>query len=336
MLKQTTSIPKLESVNVMKRAIVTGASGFVGSRLVGELVSKGVEVIAVVRSDKSDLTELVKYENVKIVFCSLEKILHLTTIIDSRDFDVFYHFAWSGTSGNDRSNAQLQISNIQSTCDAIYVSKELECKKFVNAGSITEYEVMKYLSIDGTTPAQSSLYSIAKLAADFMAKTLSIKLGIDYINAVISNIYGPGEKSSRFVNTTIRKFLNHETVSFTLGTQLYDFIYITDAVKSLYLVGEFGRANHIYYIGNINPLPLKEFVIRIRDIVDKDIVIEFGSIPFSGTTLSYDEFDNQRLKKEFDFDCLVSFDEGIKKTLEWIHKIDNKTISSRTKMEQKR
>jgi len=59
----------------MKKAIVTGATGFAGGWLVKELVSQGVKVIAVVRSEKSDVTLLKQHDNVRIVVCPLLRLL---------------------------------------------------------------------------------------------------------------------------------------------------------------------------------------------------------------------------------------------------------------------
>ena len=81
----------------MKKAIVTGASGFVGSALVKLLSAKGIETIAVVRSEASVLEHIRNLPNVSIYFCDMEHITDLMRQILDRDFDVFFHFAWEGT-----------------------------------------------------------------------------------------------------------------------------------------------------------------------------------------------------------------------------------------------
>lgn len=299
----------------MKKAIVTGATGFVGGWLVKELVSRGVEVIAVVRSEESDMTVLQQYDNVRIVVCPLDEITTLPLLIFDNDVDVFYHFAWAGTSGMDRADVRMQLRNVQASCEAIEAASKMGCKKFINAGSIMEYEAMQYISIDGTMPGLGNIYSTAKQTADFMAKTLAVNLKLPYVNAIISNIYGTGEKSARFINTTIRKFLNKEKTSFTHGEQLYDFIYASDAARAFFLVGENGQPYTSYYIGNSIPYPLKDFIIKMRNVVDSDINLTFGEIPFQGALLKYTEFDTTKLNKEFGFETEVTFEEGIEKLL---------------------
>ena len=62
----------------MKRAIVTGANGFIGSNLVNELLSHDIEVIAVVRNEESDIQSLPENKKLKVVYCELKVIESLT------------------------------------------------------------------------------------------------------------------------------------------------------------------------------------------------------------------------------------------------------------------
>lgn len=302
----------------MKKAIVTGATGFLGSWLVKELSSSGIEVTAVVRSLHKEAEILAQLENVKIVKCQLSDMERLPEIIEERDIDVFYHLAWAGTSGMERADVRLQLQNVQASCDAVAAASAIGCRKYVNAGSIMEYEAMQYIPSDGSRPGRGSIYSSAKLAADYMSKTVAVSYNLSYINAIISNIYGPGEKSARFVNSTLRKLLSGERACFTHGEQLYDFIYASDAAKAFRLVGEKGEAFGSYYIGSKEPHPLKEFIIKMRDAVDDSIELFFGEVPFEGASLDYGWFDMQKLHAELGFVPETTFEQGIRNTSEWI------------------
>ena len=77
----------------MKKAIVTGANGFIGSWLIKELVKNDVEVIAVVRNEKSNIESIANIEGLRIVYCDLNEIQTLPEKIADRDIDVFYHLA---------------------------------------------------------------------------------------------------------------------------------------------------------------------------------------------------------------------------------------------------
>ena len=248
----------------MKKAIVTGANGFVGTAVCRELAGQGVEVIAVVRHPEEVIRGIESVPGIRIVYADLSGFRHLAEVIPDRDIDALYHFAWVGSAGPLRGDADVQMRNVQYTCDTVKACAEMGCGRFVFASSIMEYEIEATMATDAT-PGINTLYCSAKVAADYMARTLAGSLEVDYIRAVISNIYGPGEMSPRLVNTSIRKMLRGEHCAFSAGEQMYDFIYITDAAKTFAAIGEKGIRNRTYYIGSPEPKPLKEFLLAMRD-----------------------------------------------------------------------
>lgn len=304
----------------MKKVIITGANGFIGKNLVRTLANKGIKVYAVVKDMTSDISEINVIPNVEIIYCSLRNILELELKINDRDIDVFYHFAWAGTSGNLRANYELQLENVKSSCDSVKAAKNMQIKKFVLAGSILEYECQKYISEDCSRYGLSHIYSTAKLSAHYMSKILSYNLGVDFINTIISNAYGVGEISQRLVNSTIVKLLKGEKTLFTKGDQLYDFIYIDDVVRAFELIGDFGIPFKTYYIGNKKPTLLKEFLITIRDCIDKNIQLGLGELPSNKTYIDYTEFSTMGLYEDFNFQPSINFEEGINLTTKWLRK----------------
>lgn len=305
----------------MKKVIITGANGFIGKNLVRNLALKGIKVYAIVKNITSDISEIENISNVEIIYCDLENILELKQKICNQNIDVFYHFAWAGTSGNTRANYELQLINAKACCDAVKAAREMEIKKFVLAGSIMEYECQKYISQDFAQPGLGNIYSTAKLSAHYMAKTLAYNLGIDFVCATISNVYGVGEVSQRLINTTIIKLIKNEETSFTEGNQLYDFIYIDDAIRAFELIGQYGKSFKTYYIGNKKPQLLKEFLLKIRNCVNKNVELGLGKVTFNGVSLNYTEFSTMGLYEDFDFKPIVNFEDGIKFTSEWLRKI---------------
>ncbi|MBR7000809.1 MAG: NAD(P)-dependent oxidoreductase [Lachnospiraceae bacterium] len=301
----------------MKKVIVTGANGFVGTAVCKELSGRGIEVIAIVRHPDEVITSIANDERIRIVYCDLSQFGKLADIIPDRDIDVFYHFAWVGSAGPLRGNPDVQMKNVQYTCDSVKACADMGCKRFVFASSIMEYEIAATMATEAT-PGINTLYCSAKVAADYMARTIAGSLGVDYIRAVISNIYGPGEMSPRLINTSLRKLLNGEHCAFSAGEQMYDFIYITDAAKTFAAVGEKGKRNKTYYIGSQEPKPLKIFLKEMRDCIDPEIEIGLGEIPFNGVSLSYKEFDINAVKEDTGFVPEISFDNGIRNTIAWI------------------
>lgn len=304
----------------MKKVIVTGANGFIGTALCKELTAQGTEVIAVVRNEEEDISDIVDLPGLRIVYCDLSCFNNLKDYIGDRNIEALYHLAWVGSAGELRGDSDVQVKNIQYACDTVKACAEIECKKFIFACSIMEYEIEAMMATD-EVPAINTLYSSAKVAADYMTRTIAGTLGVSYIRAVISNIYGPGERSQRLINTSIRKLLSGGHCAFSAGEQMYDFIYITDAAKAFIAIGEKGTANRTYYIGSRSPRPLKEFLCEMRDQVDTSIEIGLGELPFNGVSLSYHEFDIHAVKNDTGFVPVVSFAEGIQRTIKWIREM---------------
>ena len=213
--------------------------------------------------------------------------------------------------------AEVQLKNVQYSCDTVRTAAAIGCKRFVFASSIMEYEIEAAMETE-KIPGINTLYCSAKVAANYMERTLAGSLGMNYIRAVISNIYGPGEVSPRLVNTSLRNMLSGEHCSFSPGNQLYDFIYITDAARAFMAIGEKGASNRTYYIGSLHPRPLKDFLLEMRDCVDPSLEIGLGDIPFNGISLTYDEFDIDAVRRDTGVVPEVTFREGIKQTIQWI------------------
>lgn len=296
---------------------MTGANGFIGTALCRVLSDDGVKVIAVVRNEEENVRNIEKIEGLSIVYCDLSEFKNLATVIADIDFDVFYHLAWIGSAGPLRGDIDVQMKNVQYTCDTVKACADLGCKRMVFASSIMEYEIGALMATD-STPDINTLYSSAKVAANYMARTIAASMGVDYIRAVISNVYGPGESSPRLVNTSLKKLLKGEHCSFSPGEQIYDFIYITDAAKTFVAIGDKGVANRTYYIGSRNPKPLKEFLCKMRDQVNPTIELGLGDLPFNGISLTYEEFDVNAVEKDTGFVPEVTFEQGIKNTIDWI------------------
>lgn len=297
------------------RAIVTGATGFVGKNIVNELMKNSIEVIAVdVNTDHvpSDWNEKVTCVKLNIFDENEYQVL------EQYKAEMIFHLAWAATSGNMRGDVSLQLDNAKYACKLMEYLAKNGCKRFVFAGSIMEYEAMEYISKDNSNPSLGMMYSTAKLTANFMLKTLANSLHMEYINVLISNIYGAGEKSARFLNTMLRKMMNNEDIELTHCNQLYDFIYVTDAAKAIVASGIKGISMNTYYIGNKQPLPLRNFVEQMMNVTQSSSNLEFGKIPYNNAMLTYKEFNTSKVVDELEVYYEYDFEQGIKKTLEWM------------------
>lgn len=299
----------------MKKVIVTGANGFVGSALVRELVTNNIEVIALVRGNHCD--NLPESELISVYSFDLENVIDMKEILADCGADTFYHFAWAGSAGAARANTQLQLNNAQWTVDCLRLAKELGCDRFVDAGSIMETETMQAVYNAGNRPGLGYIYGSGKLVAHCMCKSVAADIGIDLVWAMITNAYGVGERSPRMVNTTIQKCIRGEAPQFTAGTQNYDFVYIDDVARAFRLIGENGKPFCEYLIGSSQAKPLKEFLLEMKESIAPDLEFIFGDIPFTGINLSLDDFDCSITEKDTGFRAEVNFAEGCRRTRDW-------------------
>jgi nucleoside-diphosphate-sugar epimerase len=297
------------------KAIITGASGFIGSALVKNLYDHGYDVTVVLRSKDSNHDRLPR--GVKIVYEDIRN-LHQLISLELGTFDVFYHLAWMGVSGDGRFDTSLQLLNIQSTLDAVEVAQKLGCKRFVGAGSIMEDESLFLSETVGKPMPMPYLYGAAKLSAHLLSKTKADDLRIEHVWAKITNAYGPGENSPRFINSTLRKIAKHEKLEFTAGTQNYDFIYIDDVAEAFRCMGEKGKNNSTYVIGSGKAQALRSYVESLHKSTGADQTLVFGDIPYRGVNLDLSRFDTNNLYEETGFVPKISFEEGIKRTYAWI------------------
>lgn len=306
----------------MKKAIVSGANGFVGAAVVKELADHGYEVFALARKNHND--HIPTGERIHFIPFELEQAEQLKEVIPADTYEAFYHFAWTGSAGNARADTKLQLQNAQWTIDCMRVSKALGCRRFVPAGTIMEHETIAAAYTQGNQPGLGYIYGSGKAVAHMMCMSIAAKEGIDLVWPKITNAYGPGERSPRLVNTTIRKCIAGESPQFTAGTQNYDFVYIDDIARAFRLIAENGQPFHHYLIGSSHAKPLKEFLLEMKESIAPSLDFKFGDIPFTGINLPLSAFDASETEKDTGFKAEVSFGEGCRRTMEWWKKEEEK------------
>lgn len=292
----------------MKNVLVTGANGFLGKNLLRELLSQNKQVFAVCNSLDAEFSS---NKNIKWIKPRGRNPLELENELRDKCISCIYHLAWSGTSGENRANYNIQIDNIKLACDYVILSSKIDCKRFIYASSINEIETYEYLQMNNIQPGGGYIYGSAKLAAHLMAEVVAKQNMIDFIPCLITNIYGAGEKSARLINDSVRKLHNGKHCSFSAGNQTYDFIYITDAVNAIISVGEKGKAFNQYYIGSDNPRPLKDFLLEMKSVVAPESEIGLGDLPFYGKNIDYSQFDIKKVEKDTGYHNKISFVKGI-------------------------
>lgn len=300
----------------MEKVIITGADGFVGSYTVQKFLNEGKDVLALDMG--AEAKRLIPHQNLQYMQCDISDIKTLLEKIEPGKYDTFIHFAWAGSSGSSRADYALQMQNVKSTVDCVKAAKELGCTRFIGAGSIMEYEMEDSTHTQGNMPSPYYIYSLGKFVAHSMSKIVAAEIGIDLLWPMITNAYGVGELSPRFVNTTLRKMINNNPLEFTAGTQNYDFVYVSDVAKAFYLVAKCGKPFCEYMIGSGNARPLKEFILEMQQACAPEQQIHFGDVPYMGTILPLSTYSIKALQEDCGYKPEVSFAEGTRKTMEWL------------------
>ena len=297
----------------MKKVVVTGATGMIGVTLIEYLLSKDIEVLAIIRENSKRRKNLKENKNLKIIECNLENLKNLE--IKESKYDVFYHFGWDGTFGNDRNQIEKQELNVEYTLDAVKLAKRLGCNTFIGAGSQAEYGRVDGIINSKTETNPETEYGKAKLLAGIKSRELANSLEIKHIWTRVFSVYGPYDGENTMIMTSIREMLNGMSPDYTLGEQNWNYLYSKDAIEALFLLGEKGINNKVYCIAKTKKL--YEFIEIIKTAINSDIHLNFGKIPYSEKQVMNLSVDITELINDTGFEPKIGFQKGIEETIEW-------------------
>lgn len=301
----------------MRKVIVTGGTGFIGGWLLEELVSRQLEIIALVRRIPSE-NELHKGLKVRYIQYYSEEYKQLTEVTD---IDTFYHLAWGGVAPEDKDNSDLQIENIRFAVEMLELSSKLNVSKFIATGTVAEYSFCENVMNFNDKQTPNDMYGAAKTAAHYMLETRARQLDIPFIWAVLPSTYGEGRTDKNILTYTIQTLLNGKRPSYGYLTQMWDFLYVKEVARALYLIGEKGVVGKTYGIGSGDYRPLKDYIISIRNIIDESLPIGIGDKP----ALSQKAFSScvniSELTEDTGFVPEICFEKGIISTIDYYRKL---------------
>lgn len=298
----------------LKRAVITGGTGMLGLALMRLLVQKGIEVLVLVHPGSAKISRIPAHPLVEIAECGLEE---MNGFIAEKTYDAFFHFAWAGTYGNVRNNMYLQNDNIRYTLDAVELAKRLGCQVFCGAGSQAEFGRVEGRLSSKTPAFPETGYGMAKLCAGQMSRRVCAEAGIRHVWFRILSTYGPFDGPQTMVMSGIRQMLAGERPSYTKGEQLWDYLHCDDAARAFYLSALRGRDGAVYCIGSGQPRLLRDYITVIRDTAAPGAEIGFGEVPYFENQVMYLCADITELTEDTGFVPEISFEEGIRQTVEW-------------------
>ena len=301
----------------MKKALVTGATGFIGSRLVKELIDNNIEVIALVRDVEKakdvlgDSVEAIEYHSYE----------YDALMVGNHHIDAFYHLAWEGVAPEKKNDRVLQVKNIDLAMEMLEYAKSIGAKRFIATGTVAEYAFCEDIMDVNAKQTPNDLYGAAKTASHYMLETWARNIDMPFNWVVIPSTYGEGRRDNNILTYTIKSLLKREKPSYGYLTQMWDFLYVGEVARALYLIGQKGIEGKTYAIGSGDYRPLREYVEVIRDTIDTDLELGIGEIPSMSDKAFSSCVSISELNKDTGFIPQVTFEEGIKKTIEYYRMI---------------
>ena len=304
------------------RMLITGGAGFIGSEFVRQAVRKGHQVAVVDKltyaGDLERLSEVRK--DITFYKADISNQEFIEHIFEKENPEVIVHFA--AESHVDRSLLDpypFISSNVLGTQVLLEVSKAKGVELFVN---MSTDEVYGDLGKEGSFTEESPLkpnspYSTTKASADMLGRAYYRSFGLPVVTIRASNNYGPWQYPEKFVPVIILKALHDEKIPvYGDGTNVREWLYVTDCAEGIMAAIDRGKAGEIYNIGSKEEKQNIEVAKAILELLGKgEELIEFVK-DRPGHDFRY-SLDTTKAKRELGWEAKTSFDEGLKKTVEW-------------------
>lgn len=294
---------------MIKRIIVTGATGAVGSAVVRRALVNGISVTCIVHQGSKRLGNLPKDERLSIVECDLSDYKNLQM---EGQYDAFIHLSWEKTFGASRDDAEVQTRNIQYTLDAVQLAHRCGCTVFVGAGSQAEYGVQSVDLTPDLPVKPESGYGIAKYAAGKLSAMLCKSLRMRQCWVRILSVYGPNDGENSLISYLIREFKSGNSPLLTKCEQMWDYLYADDAADAILAVAEKGVDGKAYPLGSGNGRKLSAYVEDIKNAICPNIDVHYGAKEYYPHQPMHLVADIADLKEDTGWKPKVSFTEGIK------------------------
>ena len=302
-----------------ERVLVTGGTGFIGRNVVDELIRRGYEVHSLVYPPFApEKKGLVQYEMNLLDNKQLEEFFNL------HSFENLIHLAWYV--GPKCHIHDLNLDWTIATLNLLKLFKESGGKKFLGAGTISEYEYKYGYLVEEQTPTDpQTLYGNTKNAIFNIAKVYCKQNNIEFKWPRIFNLYGPAEKPQRLMPSVINSCLKGEDVKVSDCLKFQDYLHVEDTARGIVDVFEADIQGAVNICSG-KPMQLRTIVEKIAQLTNFKGNILWGAIPAAfGDDLVAGN--NEKLKST-GWTQKYSLDEGLKMTIEWWKDYNRREINS--------
>jgi len=316
----------------MKKVLVTGGAGFIGSNFIN-FILKEREDVFVVNLDKltyagnlANLTSIEKKENYVFIKGDITNEEIVKYIFEEYEITQVINFA--AESHVDRSILGSEVffrTNVLGTSILLENAKNFKIEKFIQ---ISTDEVYGSLGAEGLfeeiTPLHpNSPYAASKASADMIAQAFHHTYNVPVIITRCSNNYGPFQFPEKLIPLMIINAMNNRKLPiYGDGLNIRDWIYVLDHNKAVELVLEKGSPGEVYNIGASTEMKNIEIVKLILKHLDKsENLIEFVK-DRPGHDRRY-AINTKKIKNELGWEPSFEFSKALKETINWYTKNKN-------------
>jgi GDP-L-fucose synthase len=300
-----------------KKICVTGGAGFLGSYVIGKLKERGAQDIFIPKVEDYNLV--------------LQK--DITRLLDDARPDVIIHLAASvgGIEANRNHPADFFYDNLMMGVQLIHESWKRDIEKFVAIGTICAYPKFTPVPFreddlwNGYPEETNAPYGLAKKMLLVQAQAYRQQYGFNTIYLLPVNLYGPRDNfnpdSSHVIPALIRKFVEaidegrNEVVVWGDGSATREFIYAEDAAEGIVLAAEKYNGSDPVNLGSGFEISIKELAEKIAGLSGFQGKLTWDTSKPNGQPRRM--LDTQRAYDQFGFKAKMTFDEGLRQTIEW-------------------
>lgn len=261
-----------------KRILLTGATGFVGSRVAGKLVSEGYDVHIIVRPDSS-LSQIVQLSDQVTIHVHDGSTEGMLAVMEAAQPAVVFHIASMVQSEHKPEDiVPLIQANIVFASQLVEAMLKSGCHQLINTGTFWQhYENKDYSPV--------CLYAATKQAFEAILQYYIEARAIKVITLILFDNYGPNDPRPKLFHLLEKVSKSQEQLSMSPGEQLMDLVYIDDVVNAYIIAAERMLSGKVwqherYSISSGNPISLKEVVSTYEHALQTKLPIQWGGRPY--------------------------------------------------------
>jgi len=262
-----------------RRALVTGAGGFVGSCLARRLISDGHDVDLIVRPGSLGwrLAELGSLATIREVDLRDEEALRRAVAASAPDW--VFHLAAHGAYSWQTDPRGIIESNLMGTLALARACCDIGFDAFVQAGSSSEYGRQDHAPSEREAPEPNSIYAVSKVAATLLCRHLAAAHDLRMVTLRLYSVYGPWEDPRRLMPVLVAHALRGELPPLVDPDTARDFVHVDDVCDAFLAAAgsAAATADAIYNVGSGTQTTLGEVVDVARTVFGVHTEPQWGS-----------------------------------------------------------